>query len=81
MNLVFFQKVAFTVSNSNILILGTYMMAGYKDCSTGNEFGLFSESGIGNSVAMFLEDVQNLHTYLKALCWQLCVTDLAYTVE
>ncbi len=80
---------AFNVSNSTILILGSYMMAIYKDCSTGNyiyfdshsrnEFGFPIENG--NSVALVFKDFDNLHSYLKVLCRHLNVTARTYGIQ
>ena len=80
---------AFNLSNSTILILGSYMMAIYRDCSTGNyiyfdshsrnEFGFPTEGG--NSVALVFQDYGNLYTYLKFLCTQLNVTARTYGIQ
>ena len=82
-------QAAFNVSNSNILILGSYMMAIYRDSSTGcyiffdshsrNEFGFLTESG--NSVALVFEDMENVHTYLRVLCRQLNITAHIFGIQ
>ena len=82
-------QAAFNVSNSNILILGSYMMAIYRDSSTGcyiffdshsrNEFGFLTESG--NSVALVFEDMENVHTYLRVLCRQLNITTHIFGIQ
>ncbi len=81
-------QAAFTVSNSNILIFGAYMMALYKDCSTGhyiffdshsrNEIGLLPTTGVGSSVVLAFE---NLYIYLKTLSSQLNTAHLTYGIQ
>ena len=82
-------QAAFSVSNSNILIFGSCMMAIYRNSSTRcniffdshsrNEFGFLTESG--NSVALVFENMETLHTYLKVLCRQLNITTHVFSIH
>jgi hypothetical protein len=82
---------AFYISNSSILIFGSYMMSVYKDCSTGHfvffdshcrtEFGFVSKTGEGNSVALIFSSFEKLSSYLKVLCRQLNTTSAILGIQ
>ncbi|XP_072042907.1 uncharacterized protein [Amphiura filiformis] len=80
---------AFTVSNSHILIMGSYMIAIYKDSASGyfiffdshsrDKFGFPTPDG--TSVALLFENIENLYMYLFILGCRLNLNPRAVAIQ